>query len=151
MTDCTQTAFAFQGIGRRKVTADFSGGYLSSDGGGLLLREVEQRMGLVRRLAGCFVDGRDQRFVEHRLDCLIGQRLFGVALGYEDLIDHDRLRLDPLQAVLVGNEDVLGQKRTEATIATIAVCRCTVSVEAFRCGRNFATANATRAPGRLKH
>ena len=113
MTDCTQTAFEFQGIGRRKVTADFSGGYLSSDGGGLLLREVEQRMGLVRRLAGCFVDGRDQRFVEHRLDCLIGQRLFGLALGYEDLNDHDRLRLDPLQAVLVGNEDVLGQKRTD--------------------------------------
>jgi hypothetical protein len=112
MTDCIQKTFGFQDIGRRKVTADFSGGYLSSDGGGLLLREVERRMGLIRRLADCFVDGRDQRFVEHRLDCLIGQRLFGVALGYEDLNDHDRLRLDPLQAVLVGNEDVLGRRRT---------------------------------------
>lgn len=113
MTECTQTTFGFQDIGRRKVTADFSGGYLSSDGGGLLLREVEGRMGLVKRLAGCFVDGRDQRFVEHRLDCLIAQRLFGVTLGYEDLNDHDRLRLDPLHAVLVGNEDVLGQKRSD--------------------------------------
>jgi len=113
MTDCTQSTFGFQDIGRRKVTADFSGGYLSSDGGGLLLREVEGRMGLVKRLAGCFVDGRDQRFVEHQLDCLIAQRLFGVTLGYEDLNDHDRLRLDPLHAVLAGNDDVLGQKRSE--------------------------------------
>ena len=111
MTECTQSTFEFQGLGRRQVTADFSGGFLSSDGGGLLLREVEGKLGLVRRLADCFVDGRDQRFVEHRLEHLIGQRLFGVALGYEDLNDHDRLRLDPLQALLVGKADVLGEDR----------------------------------------
>ncbi len=113
MTECTQSTFEFQGLGRRKVMADFSGGFLSSDGGGLLLREVERRLGLVRRLAGCFVDGRNQRFVEHRLEHLIGQRLFGVALGYEDLNDHDRLRLDPLQAVLVGKHDLLGERRLD--------------------------------------
>jgi len=82
VTDCKQITFGFQDIGRRKVEADFSGGYLSSDGGGLLLREVEGRMGLVKRLASCFADGRDQRFVEHPLHCLIRQRLFGVTLGY---------------------------------------------------------------------
>jgi hypothetical protein len=70
-------------------------------------------MRLVERLAACFGDGRDQRFVEHPLRCLIAQRLFGVTLGYEDLNDHDRLRLDPLHAVLAGNEDVLGQKRSD--------------------------------------
>jgi hypothetical protein len=111
MTECTQKTFEFQGIGKRKVTADFSGGHLSSDGGGLLIREMESRMGLVKKIASCFEDGRDQRFVEHRLECLIAQRLFGISLGYEDLNDHDRLRLDPLHAVFVGNEDVLGQNR----------------------------------------
>jgi len=113
MTECRQGSFEFQDLGRRKVTADFSGGFLSSDGGGLLLREVEGRLGLVRRLADCFEDGRDQRFVEHRLEHLLGQRLFGVALGYEDLNDHDRLRLDPLQALLVGKQDLLGEKRRD--------------------------------------
>ena len=113
MTECIQETFGFQDIGGRRVTADFSGGYLSSDGGGLLLREVESRMGLVRRLSACFVDGRDPRYVEHQLEGLIGQRLIGMGLGYEDLNDHDRLRDDPLHAVLVGQEDVLGQKRRD--------------------------------------
>jgi DDE family transposase len=113
MTDCNQNTFEFQGLGKRKVTADFSGGYLSSDGGGLLLREVEERTGIISRLSKCFCDYRHPSFVEHQVPALLRQRIFGLALGYEDLNDHDRLRLDPLHAVLAGNTDVLGQQRRE--------------------------------------
>jgi len=111
MTECIQELFEFQGLGKRKVTADFSGGYLSSDGGGLILRETEGKLGLMDRLSKCFQDDRDERYVEHSLCELLGQRIFGLALGYEDLNDHDRLRLDPLHAVLAGKKDVTGADR----------------------------------------
>jgi hypothetical protein len=111
MTECAQKTFEFQGLGKRKVTADFAGGYLSSDGGGLILREVENKLGVVTRLAKCFRDYRNQRFVEHSVEELLRQRIFGLALGYEDLNDHDRLRVDPLQAVLVGKKDPEGATR----------------------------------------
>jgi hypothetical protein len=111
MTDCNQQTWLFQALGQRKVELDFGGGYLSRDGGGLALRELERHSGLIRALAGCFVDHRDARYVEHRLEELLAQRLYGLALGYEDLNDHDHLRRDPLQAVLCGNTDPLGQGR----------------------------------------
>jgi hypothetical protein len=82
--------------------AEFDGGALTSDAGGLLLGAADRRLDLVQRLAGCFRDARDQRLVEHSVATLIGQRLFGIALGYEDLNDHDELRHDPLMAVLAG-------------------------------------------------
>lgn len=110
-TDCRQQSFDFQGLGGRKVEADFSGGYLSSDGGGLLLREMERSQRLCEQLAGCFSDLREQRFVEHELPVMLRQRIFGLALGYEDINDHDRLRADPLLAVMCGRADVLGQER----------------------------------------
>jgi hypothetical protein len=94
-----------------KVVADFGGGYLSSDGGGLFLREVELRTGILRELAGCFVDGRDERYVEHPLESLIRQRVMALALGYEDLNDHDHLRCDPLHALLAEKRDLLGGER----------------------------------------
>lgn len=111
MTECAQQSFEFQGLGSRKVTADFSGGYLSSDGGGLILREVEKKLGVIERLAKCFADYRNQRFVEHSIPQLLRQRIVSLALGYEDLNDHDRLRLDPLHAVLAGKDDPLGVDR----------------------------------------
>ena len=111
MTECAQKTFEFQGLGKRNVTADFSGGYLSSDGGGLLLREVETKLGVVARLAKCFVDYRNHRFVEHKVEELLRQRIFGLALGYEDLNDHDRLRVDPLHAVMVGKKEPEGTDR----------------------------------------
>lgn len=111
MTECAQGSFEFQGLGSRKVTADFSGGHLSSDGGGLILREVEKKLGVIDRLAGCFSDYRNQRFVEHSIPQLLRQRILSLALGYEDLNDHDRLRLDPLHAVLAGKADPLGVER----------------------------------------
>ena len=84
------------------MAAEFDGGALTSDAGGLLLGAADRRLDLVRRLAGCFGDARDQRLVEHSVATLIGQRVFGIALGYEDLNDHDELRHDPLMAVLAG-------------------------------------------------
>jgi Transposase DDE domain group 1 len=111
MTDCNEQRWFFQDLGKRKVEIDFGGGYLSSDGGGLILRELERHSGLFRALADCFVDHRDPRYVEHRLEELLAQRIHGLALGYEDLNDHDHLRRDPLHAVLCGKTDPLGQQR----------------------------------------
>jgi len=110
-TDCKQETFEFQGLEKKKVVADFSGGHISSDGGELLLREVDRRTGLCRRLAGCFRDYRDQRYVEHELPVLIAQRVHAIALGYEDLNDHERLRTDPLLALGCGRNDLLGEQR----------------------------------------
>lgn len=103
--------FAFQDLGSRKVVADFSGGHLSTDGGLLLLRQLDSSLGLTRSLASCFKDRRDQRFVEHSLPELIAQRVQGLAAGYEDLNDHDTLRRDPLMALVAGKEDPLGLDR----------------------------------------
>jgi hypothetical protein len=86
----------------RSVVAAFDGGALTSDAGGLLLGAVDRRLDLVRGVAECFRDARDPRFVEHSVATLIVQRVFGIALGYEDLNDHDELRHDPLMAVLAG-------------------------------------------------
>ena len=74
MTECNEQGLLFQDLGSRKVVADFEGGYLSSDGGGVLLRELERRSGVLRELSECFVDLRDQRFVEHGVESLIKQR-----------------------------------------------------------------------------
>ena len=93
------------------MAADFSGGHLSSDGGVLLLREVDRAHRLCEELAGCFSDHRNQDFVEHDLAVMLRQRIMGIALGYEDLNDHERLRLDPLLAAACGRADVLGERR----------------------------------------
>ena len=101
-TECSAKPSAFGRVEGRPVVAEFDGGALTSDAGGLLLGAADRRLGLVRRLAGCFRDARDPRLVEHSVITLIGQRVFGIALGYEDLNDHDELRHDPLMAVLAG-------------------------------------------------
>lgn len=113
-TDCRQASFQFQDLGGRAVVADFSGGYLSSDGGALLLRQVDRSVGLSRALAGCFVDRRDARFVEHGVSELVAQRLYALALGYEDLNDQADLRRDPLLAVAANKLDPLGPDRRPA-------------------------------------
>ena len=113
-TERSQQVFEFQGLGRRKVTADFRGGYLSSDGGALLLRELDRRLGVIERLAGCFLDLRAQHLVEHSVPELLRQRIGALALGYEDLNDHDRLRLDPVHALMAGKKDVEGLDRLHA-------------------------------------
>ena len=110
-TDCKEQPLLFQDLGSRQVAADFSGGTLSSDGGVLLLRQVDASLGLTHRLAQCFSDARRQVYVDHSLQQLLAQRLYGLALGYEDLNDHQRLRLDPLLAAACDKRDPLGEDR----------------------------------------
>jgi len=110
-TECNQSSFEFHCLNQRKVIAKFDGGNITSDAGILLLREVEKRTGLIRGLAQCFRDYRDARWVEHSVEELLGQRLFGMCLGYEDLNDHDQLRADPMLAVAVNKADPLGLDR----------------------------------------
>ena len=100
-TECTQIELRFHGVKRREIRGQFNGGAISSDGGGLLLREVDKRIGLMHRLAGCFTDYRDPDLIEHGVEELVGQRIYGLALGYADLNDHEQLRRDPLLGVLV--------------------------------------------------
>ena len=91
-TECSDKQMEFHALGRRCVRASFDGGRISSDGGGLLLREVERHTRIIERLAGCFTDHRDAGRIEHELGTLVGQRVYALALGYEDLNDHEVLR-----------------------------------------------------------
>jgi len=110
-TECTTATLALEEIGRRNVEVDFSGGQLSSDGGGLLLREVDRRLRLTKRLAQCFADHRDPDLIDHSVEEIAAQRVIGLALGYEDLNDHDTLSRDPLMATLIGKSDPHGKNR----------------------------------------
>jgi hypothetical protein len=101
----------FKRVGSRKVVADFSGGTITSDGGVLLLRQADERLRLLPRLAGCFTDHRDPDLVEHPVEALVAQRVLALAQGYEDLNDHDTLRRDPLLATAVGKTDPTGAQR----------------------------------------
>jgi len=112
-TECNQSSFEFHSLNQRKVIAKFDCGNITSDAGILLLREVENRTGLIAGLAECFTDYRDARWVEHTVKELLGQRLFGMCLGYEDLNDHDQLRADPMLAVAVDKSDPLGLNRRQ--------------------------------------
>jgi len=111
MTECTQQTFGFQEHNGRSVVADFNGGYLSSDGGALLLRESEKRSGVIRALCQCFRDERNQGYIEHELGDLLAQRITSLVLGYEDLNDADELRYDPLLSMISGRADVVGAQR----------------------------------------
>ena len=111
MTECKTEQYEFHALGNREVLGHFDGGDITSDAGGLLLREVEQRTRIIRRFAACFQDRRDPRFTEFTVEELVAQRIYGIALGYEDLNDHDQLRSDPALAVMVGKEDVKGEQR----------------------------------------
>ncbi len=111
ITDCTAQRYLFQGPGRRDVVACFDGGRISSDGGALLLSETDRKVGLVDGFAACFKDHRAVEWVEHSVEDLVRQRVFGLALGYEDLNDHDDLRCDALLATCVGKSDPTGESR----------------------------------------
>ena len=106
MTECNQSSFGFEACGSRDIVARFDGGTISSDGGSLLLRETDQRLNLLPRLAGCFLDARNQDLVEHSVLEMVSQRVYGLALGYEDLNDHEQLRTDPLFAILSGRQEL---------------------------------------------
>jgi hypothetical protein len=106
MTECSQTSFEFQAHFSRGVRAEFNGGTMTTDAGGLLLRETDRRLQLLPRLAGCFLDGRDAARIEHSVAEMVAQRVYGLALGYEDLNDHEQLRRDPLLKLLAGKVDL---------------------------------------------
>jgi hypothetical protein len=101
-TDCSPTLFDFAPVEGRAVVASFDGGAITSDAGALLLGATDKVLGLTRRLAACFKDSRNPAFTEHAVETLLMQRVVGIALGYEDLNDHDQLRHDPVMAVLAG-------------------------------------------------
>ena len=110
-TQCSEEQLEFHALGRRAVVGNFDGGQISSDGGAPLLREVERRTGILQRLAQRFEDHRDIDLIEHSVEELVKQRVMGIALGYEDLNDHDRLRGDPLLALVVEKADPRGLDR----------------------------------------
>lgn len=114
MTVCTESKIELEGVGRRRLEVDFSAGRVSSDGGGLLLREADRRLRLSERLASCFTDHRKPWLIDHTVSELVAQRIFGVALGYEDLNDHDELSRDPFFAALVGKKDPTGERRLQS-------------------------------------
>ena len=101
-TQCSADLFGFTRVEGRRVVAGFDGGAVSSQAGALLLGATDRAIGLVDRFAGCFTDARRQASVEHTVAALVGQRVFAIALGYEDLVDHDELRDDPVMRMLSG-------------------------------------------------
>ena len=106
MTECSQSSFGFEALGSREIVARFDGGAISSDGGAFLLRQTDRRLNLLPRLAECFLDGRNQSMVDHSILEMLSQRVYGLALGYEDLNDHEQLRRDPVFGVLAGREEL---------------------------------------------
>jgi len=106
MSQCNQRQFAFAPHFSRQVVASFEDRQLSTEGGALLLRETDRKLGLLSRVAKCFLDHRDPERIEHPLRELLAQRIYGLALGYEDLNDHEELRRDPLLALLAGKRNL---------------------------------------------
>ena len=106
MTECNQTEFGFEAHFSRQVIGQFNGNLLTTEGGALLLRQADRKIGLLRRVAACFTDHRQPERVEHELDEMVAQRIYGLALGYEDLNDHEELRNDPLLGVLAGKREI---------------------------------------------
>jgi hypothetical protein len=106
MTECNQSSFGFEACGGREIVARFDGGTISSDGGAFLLRQTDKRLNLLARLSECFLDGRNQNLVDHSILEMLSQRIFGLALGYEDINDHEQLRKDPVFGILAGREEL---------------------------------------------
>lgn len=106
ITECSEDRFEFGGgASGRQVVAEFNGGTISSDGGGLLLRETDAKMNLLARFSQCFADGRAQQQIAHSVEQMVRQRVYALALGYEDLNDHEQLRQDPLLQVMAGKAE----------------------------------------------
>jgi hypothetical protein len=126
-TECRPEALQFQAVARRAVQARFDGGALTSDGGAVLLREVDRVTGLLAQFAACFRDARDPARITHPVGALVRQRVYGLALGYEDLNDHDHLRHDPLFAVLAEAEDLAAPLAGKSTLNRLELSAATVA------------------------
>ena len=129
-TECTTGSLAFQGVAGREVVARFDGGTLTSDGGAVLLREVDRATNILGQFAGCFTDHRDPTRVTHPVAALVRQRVYGLALGYEDLNDHDALRHDPLIAVLAESADLAAPGAGKSTLNRLELTGATVGADA---------------------
>jgi hypothetical protein len=141
----------FTDLASRHVVADFSGGTLSTDAGALLLREVDINLGLTRTLAQCFADGRNQVWVEHSVQQMLAQRLYGLALGYEDLNDHTRLRLDPLLATACNKADPLGEHRLNRADRGMALAApCTLNRLELSNNKSTRAQKVPHAPARIE-
>jgi hypothetical protein len=127
VTDCNSLPIEFPGFGGRKIQADFSDGQVSSDGGVLLIRQVDRWIGLTKRLGELLPDPRDPDRITHSLETLLQQRIYGLALGYEDLNDHDALRHDLLWQTAAERDEALGSSST--------LCRWENRVSAGSVGR----------------
>jgi hypothetical protein len=114
-TECSADRFGFARVQGRAVVAGFDGGTITSDAGALLLGATDRAIGLLDRFAQCFRDSRSAALVEHAVATMLGQRVFGIALGYEDVVDHDQLRYDPIMAVLAGK--LTAKRRNCAPVA----------------------------------
>src|SRR5271155_3735686 len=121
-TECNQFVFGFHPQKRREIRAQFDGGAMTSDGGGLLLREVEKRVGILRQFAACFTDYRNPDLIEHQVAEMLAQRVYGLALGYEDLNDHEQLRNDPLLALLAGRRELDRPLAGKSTLNRLELC-----------------------------
>jgi len=152
VTECTPQPLLFSNLRRQKIQADFAGGRLTSDAGGLLLREADRQLGLIDAVASCLTDSRDPAKITHDQRTMLAQRIFGMALGYEDLNDHDELRRDPLFSVLADQppnpEDPLASSptlcRLENRVDRQALVRMSgVLVEQFMASRRNASSTAS--------
>jgi len=123
MTECNQEFFEFAAHFSRRVVAEFSSDRLTTDGGSPLLRQTDRRIGLLRRFAGCFFDGRDPGRIRHSISEMIAQRVYGLALGYEDLNDHEHLRHDPLLGLLAGKRDLDAPLAGKSTLNRLELSR----------------------------
>jgi Transposase DDE domain group 1 len=116
MTECIESSFGFEACGSREIEARFDGGTISSDGGALLLRQTDRRLNLLPRLGECFLDARNPELVKHSVQEMLSQRIYGLALGYEDINDHELLRTDPLFGVLAGREEAAAALAGKSTL-----------------------------------
>jgi len=119
MTECSQASFEFAPHFSRSVVAAFDGGSLTSDGGALLLRQTDRRIHLLSRLAACFADFRSHERIQHGVEQMLAQRVYGLALGYEDLNDHDQLRYDPLMNLLSGKREPEAALASKSTLCRL--------------------------------
>jgi len=126
-TECTTETLTFQGVAGREVVARCDGGALTSDGGAVLLREVDRATGLLTQSTACFTDHRDPARVTHTVASLVRQRVYGLALGYEDLNDLDALRHDPLIAVLAESTDLAAPGAGKSTLNRFELSRATIA------------------------
>jgi hypothetical protein len=126
-TECITSQFDFAPVEQHRVVAGFDGGTITSDAGALLLGLTDRAIGLVDRFARCFVDARHPELIEHEVRTLVGQRVFAIALGYEDLNDHDELRHDPVMAVLAGKLKARRQKKCAAVAGKSTLNRLELS------------------------